>query len=86
VGGEYEVERGGDPSYRDVQSEMMGLPHRSPSQRKRKAPKLLEEELSAEKHSKKLKKDHLVREGGIPGEIVQDGMMSGGEGTGCGCG
>lgn len=69
VGEDYQLDRAGDPSYRDVQSELLGLPHRSPSQRKRKAPRLLEEELSAEKHSKKLKKDHLVRATGstLPG-------------------
>lgn len=70
VGEDYQVEGGGDPSYRDVQSEMMALPHRSPSQRKRKAPKLLEEEMSGEKNSKKFKKDHLVREKGIAGDKV----------------
>jgi len=67
VGEDYQLDRVGDPSYRDVQSELLGLPHRSPSQRKRKAPRLLEEELSAEKHSKKLKKDPLVRATGSAG-------------------
>lgn len=71
VGEEYEVGRGEDPSY--VHSDMMGLPHRSPSQRKRKAPRLLEEEASAEKHSKKLKRDHLVRERGRGGVVVRVG-------------
>lgn len=65
VGEEYEVGRGEDPSY--VHLDMMGLPHRSPSLRKRKAPRLLEEEASAEKHSKKLKRDHLVSERGRGG-------------------
>ncbi|KAG0580120.1 hypothetical protein KC19_4G148100 [Ceratodon purpureus] len=64
VGEDYHAEAGGDPSYGDEQSEMMHLPHRSLSQRKRKAPKLLEEEMSADKQSKKVKKDQSVREKG----------------------
>lgn len=83
VGEDYPVEGGGDPSYRDEQSELMALPHRSPSQRKRKAPRLLEEETAAEKHSKKWKKDQSGREKGTGGEKVGpetgDAMVWGGE-------
>jgi hypothetical protein len=70
AGEEYGADGGVDPSYRDGQSELMHLPHRSLSQRKRKAPKLLEEELSAEKHSKKLKRDQSAREKGTGGDKV----------------
>lgn len=70
VGEDYHAEAGGDPSYGDEQSEMMHLPHRSLSQRKRKAPKLLEEEMSADKQSKKVKKDQSVREKGTGADKV----------------
>jgi hypothetical protein len=46
-----------DPSYRDSHSDQSHLPHRDPSQRKRMAPKLLEEELLAERHLKKLRRE-----------------------------
>ena len=79
-------EGGGDPSYRDGEFEMLGLPHRSPSQRKRKAPKLLEEEMSAERQLKKSKKDQVVREKGAAGDKVVSetggAMVWGGEGSG----
>lgn len=77
VGEDYQVQRGGDPSFRDALSELMDLPHRNPSQRKRKAPRLLEEEMSAEKHWKKMKKDHSVRGNGTPGDKVGGGDRRG---------
>ncbi|BBN17604.1 helicase SRCAP/SWR1 [Marchantia polymorpha subsp. ruderalis] len=46
-----------DESYSNPQFELSSLPSRSPSQRKRKAPKLLEEEMLTEIHVKKSKKD-----------------------------
>ncbi|KAL2612977.1 hypothetical protein R1flu_024669 [Riccia fluitans] len=46
-----------DENYSSLPSEMSSLPSRSPSQRKRKAPKLLEEEILTEVHTKKPKKD-----------------------------
>ncbi|CAM6104661.1 unnamed protein product [Calypogeia fissa] len=48
-----------DVSYRDSQYDMSSVPPRSPSLRKRKAPRLLEEELSVEEYAKRLKKEHL---------------------------
>lgn len=48
-----------DVSYRDPQYDMSSVPPRSPSLRKRKAPRLLEEELSVEDYAKRLKKEHL---------------------------
>ncbi|XP_024385974.1 protein PHOTOPERIOD-INDEPENDENT EARLY FLOWERING 1 isoform X2 [Physcomitrium patens] len=68
IGEGYQVERSNDPSYKDVHSDIMSLPHRSPSQRKRKAPKLLEEDSPVDTHTKKLKKDYVGKDTGAPGD------------------
>lgn len=70
IGEGYQVERSNDPSYKDVHSDIMSLPHRSPSQRKRKAPKLLEEDSPVDTHTKKLKKDYVGKDTGAPGDKV----------------
>lgn len=67
---EFQVDRSSDPSYRDQHSDMMLLPHRSLSQRKRKAPMLLKEEVRVEAHTKKLKKNHFGKDRRVAGEKV----------------
>lgn len=47
-----------DGSYRDPLYDM-SAPSRSPSMRKRKAPRLLDDELSVEEYAKRLKREHL---------------------------
>ncbi|KAG6547117.1 hypothetical protein Mapa_011369 [Marchantia paleacea] len=64
-----------DESYSNPQFEMSSLPSRSPSQRKRKAPKLLEEEMLTEIHVKKSKKD-ISKDRFSGGKIVLSKRLS----------
>lgn len=70
LGEDYTLEGSNDPTYRDLHSDMLPLPHRSPSQRKRKAPKLLDEEMLVEMHTKKFKKDVSNKIKGFSAEKV----------------
>jgi hypothetical protein len=57
LGSEESNSLGADGTYRDPKYDP-SVPSRSPSLRKRKAPKLFEEELDADAYTKRLKKDH----------------------------
>lgn len=70
LGEDYLPEKGKDPPYRDSHSDQLPLPHRSPSQRKRKAPKLLEEEMLVEMHTKKIKREYYKEKGYITEKVT----------------
>lgn len=70
---DYEDEIVDDVEWQSPEGLFLSLPYRGPSQRKRKSPKLLEEEMLAELHKKKMRKDFGFTDGRFYLEGEHDG-------------